>query len=101
MDQLPVELIHRICAYLEQTSDICNFRLVDKAFSAVGAEYLLPEAYFFVHQDSYNHLLEIARHPHIRRSVTSLWHQAQFLAPVYKNLKEFEASIDRRFDHLR
>ncbi|KAI0009643.1 hypothetical protein F4779DRAFT_640373 [Xylariaceae sp. FL0662B] len=89
MDQLPAEILHKICRLIH-TNDIANFRLTCKRFSEIGAEYLFPEVFMCMAQRHFNNLTELSRQPHLAKGVKSLEYTPfTFAAPAH-SLAEFE-----------
>ncbi len=82
MDSLPVEIKRFIAFYLRNCDesphgpcDIKNFRLVNKEFSAIGAEYLLPEIHLTFQTQSFERLRTVSQHPFYSRRVKSLYYE--------------------------
>ena len=77
---LPPELLHMICAYLEPM-DVAGIRLLDRSIAAVGLEHLVSQIHLIAKPDSFDRLLAVAEHPSARRYVTSLFYEANMLRP--------------------
>ncbi len=79
MDSLPTELKCLIAFHLRNCDDnpygprdIKQFRLVNKAFSIAGAEYLFPEIYLTFQSQSFERLRTISEHPFFSQHVKQL-----------------------------
>ncbi|KAI9729583.1 MAG: hypothetical protein M1834_006779 [Cirrosporium novae-zelandiae] len=72
MYRLPNELVHQIFNSIADTETIKTLRLTCKPFSAIGAEYLIPEAHVICTRDSLERLHQIALHGTFSKHVTSL-----------------------------
>ncbi|KAG9529864.1 hypothetical protein KCU93_g3189, partial [Aureobasidium melanogenum] len=71
METLPLELKQRICSYLT-TKDLKSLRLTSKDYSVGACHYLLPRIFLFNHPDSCQEVQDIANHPELNQSVTTL-----------------------------
>ena len=83
LEQLPPELLHRICDTLE--NDIPNLRLSCRLLAATGAEYLLPEVHVHYVRESFDMIRAIAQSP-VAKGVKSICSHGARLTP----LKTFE-----------
>lgn len=75
---LPAELLHMICVYLEPM-DVARIRTLDRIIAAVGLKYLVPQIHLIPKADSFDRLLAVAEHPLANRYVTSLFYEADLL----------------------
>ncbi|KAJ9648373.1 hypothetical protein H2199_001227 [Coniosporium tulheliwenetii] len=96
MDQLPLELLHWICNCFDDAEDVQNFRLVNKAFAAIGAEHLVRHVHFFLHEDSFKRLKAISEHPIISQHVVSLFYEADIYDDPMMGFVEWESHVDLR-----
>lgn len=71
MDALPLELQQRICSYLT-IKDLKSLRLASKVWTAAACRDLLPRIFLFNHPDSCQEVQDIANHPYLKHSVTTL-----------------------------
>ncbi|KAH0281271.1 hypothetical protein KCU91_g342, partial [Aureobasidium melanogenum] len=71
MDTLPLELKQRICSYLTP-KDLKSLRLTSKIYSVAACRYLLRRVFLINHPDSCQEALDIANHPELCHSVTTL-----------------------------
>lgn len=92
---LPPELLHMICMYLEP-KEVTGIRILDRTLAAVGLEYLVSQIHLVAKPDSFDRLLAVAEHPSARRYVTSLFYEADVLK-LYRtpqiDRKRWEESI--------
>ena len=79
MDSLPMELKCVIALHLRncdanphEPRDIKQFRLVNKACSIAGAEYLFPEIFLSFQSQSFERLRTISEHPFFSQHVKQL-----------------------------
>ncbi|KAM0812744.1 putative F-box domain-containing protein [Seiridium cardinale] len=69
MDPLPLELQHLICSFLDQ-EDICDFRLVCRTFSDIGANFIFQELTVHLHANDLHQLRHVAeRYPKCVRAI--------------------------------
>ena len=78
IDNLPSELLHIICTHLKPT-EVANLRLASRVIAPIGLQYLVPEVYIAIAEDSFKRLAAIARHPVVSKYVTSLFYEADTL----------------------
>ncbi|KAI6086312.1 hypothetical protein F4821DRAFT_129009 [Hypoxylon rubiginosum] len=72
MDSLPTEVLRNICSCLMR-HDAKNFRLVCKAYSAIGAQFALPTNLFaYMTNQDLERLVECSKSEHLARSLLSL-----------------------------
>ncbi len=76
--QLPPELLHMICVYLEPT-DIAGIRLLDRNIAVVGLEHIVSQIHLVAQPDSFDRLLAVAEHPVANQYVTSIFYEADLL----------------------
>ena len=69
---IPAELLSKVCSNLEGLKDIQNFRLVNKEFSGVGLEYLMPILSLSLTTRDLDRMAKIAEHPALPRYVSHL-----------------------------
>lgn len=81
MDNLPLELIHIICAFLFPC-DISSFRLVSKAFAKLAEPHLVRELHVMLEGKSLQNLLNISKHPSLRNYVTRITYEVRYLGDV-------------------
>ena len=79
MDSLPPEIKRMVVFYLRNCDadpsgpwDIKQLRLVNRTFSIIGAEYLLPDIYLAFQSQSFRRLKDISEHPIISQYVQRL-----------------------------
>lgn len=82
MDSLPPEIKRLVAFYLRNCDanprgpwDIKQLRLVNKSFSIIGAEYLLPDIYLTFQSQSFGRLKDISEHPIISQYVQRLHYE--------------------------
>ena len=68
---VPNELLHKIFTYLTPT-EAANFRRLNKRIANIGVEYIVPVIVLALSEDSFDRLEVIARHPEIRKHVSSM-----------------------------
>ncbi|KAH8653367.1 hypothetical protein BX600DRAFT_515644 [Xylariales sp. PMI_506] len=72
MDQLPPELLHRICAFCDD-GDVCSFRLACKAFARIGAEHVCDQAMvLYLTQRDLGRFEKLSRFPQLACNLQSL-----------------------------
>ena len=76
---LPIELLHRICAHSE---GVCSFRAVCSAMAVVGAEYLLPCMSLYFVRESFEKIQQVAQSTDMAKGVKVLSFHADRLAPL-------------------
>ena len=83
MNNIPVEVIRMIASCLRNCPEnpdgprgIKQFRLVDRHFSVIGAEYLLSEIHLTFQSCSFERLRTISQHPYFSQHVTHLNYEA-------------------------
>ena len=74
-------------------SDIKHLRLVNKEFSVIGAEFLLPVIYLTFRTKSFERLQTISQHPFFSRHVTHLQYEPDSFSEEFKDEEEWIASI--------
>ena len=84
---VPTELLHKIFTYLKPT-EAANFRLLHKRIASIGIEYIVPEIFLALSEDSFNKLEAIAQHPEIRKHVSSMVFDATYLEDLSRELWE-------------
>ena len=67
----PTETLHKIFTYLTPTG-AANARLANKKLADIGIEYIVPEVFLVLTEDSFNKCEAIAQHPKIKEHVKSL-----------------------------
>ncbi|KAI4760080.1 hypothetical protein E4T52_08009 [Aureobasidium sp. EXF-3400] len=83
MDTLPLELQQRVCSCLT-IQDLKSLRLASKVWAAAACRYLLPRIFLFNHPDSCQEVQEIANHPYLKHSVTTLVMDTSCIHPKLK-----------------
>lgn len=83
MDTLPLELQQRVCSYLT-IKDLKSLRLASKVWTAAACRYLLPRIFLFSHPDSCQEVQDIANHPCLKHSVTTLVMDTSCIHPKLK-----------------
>ena len=66
---LPNEIWHSICLYLDTADDLCNFRLAKNTFASVGLQYLVPKVTLLRTPKALERLTAISSHPVLRYHV--------------------------------
>jgi len=94
MDRLPVEILDNICADYLPVWDVPNFRLVCRAFSRIGARYLLPEISVAFLPRTFARFKAISEHPVISQYVNTIIYQVDVL-PKIRSIGEY-----KNFVHL-
>ena len=67
----PTEALHKIFTYMTPT-EAATARLVNKQLADIGIEYIVPEVFLVLTEDSFNKCEAIAQHPKIKEHVKSL-----------------------------
>ena len=75
---VPNELLHKIFTYLMPT-EAANFRRLNKRIANIGVEYIVPTIFLALSEDSFDKLEAIARHPEIRKYVSSLFFDTTYV----------------------
>ena len=73
--------------------DIKWLRLVNKAFSVIGAEFLLPVIHLTFQTKSFERLRTISQHPFYSQRVTHLEYEPDAFSMVYRNEEEWRVCI--------
>ncbi|KAI4722338.1 hypothetical protein E4T48_01248 [Aureobasidium sp. EXF-10727] len=71
MDTLPLELKQRVCSYLTPR-DLKSLRVASKDYAAAACRYFIPRIFLCNHPNSFQEIQDIANHPDLRHSVTTL-----------------------------
>ena len=103
MAHLPQETWLVICAYLESTEDVKSFRLVGKAWAAVGLEYLVRTVSVVMRTSSLLRLERIATHPVLGKRVQKLKVYTD-IVPKFTSLSDWQAQahfVDQWDDSTR
>ena len=89
LQTLPNEILHMICACLDEQEDIPYFRLVSQRFTSIGLEHLIPKGNFYLRRASLARLETIATHP----VLSSNLREVTILADIFP---DFESSSEWR-----
>ena len=89
--RLPNEIFHQIFSLLD-TPQVANLRLVCKAFSTIGLQYLASTVHIIFKPSSFEHLRLISEHPVLSQHVHTLFYEADSLEDVY-SMKEWKENI--------
>lgn len=109
MNRVPVE-IKRMIAFELRNSDenphgprhIKRFRLVNKQFSVIGAEYLLREIHLTFQPKSFERLRTISRRPGYIQNVTRLRYEPDAIETTRKNEQGFiEQGFETYFNSIK
>ncbi|CAH0028168.1 unnamed protein product [Clonostachys rhizophaga] len=84
---LPAEILHHVCKQLSGSTDVCNFRLVCRAFGDIGLFSLAPTISFTLSRRGLARLRDICSHPVLRHYVYSI----VFLTEVLRPYSDFES----------
>ncbi|KAG9521298.1 hypothetical protein KCV07_g3705, partial [Aureobasidium melanogenum] len=71
MESLPLELKQRVCSYLTP-KDLKSLRLTSKVFASAACRNFLPRVFLHNHPSSFEEIQDIANHPDLKHSVTTL-----------------------------
>ncbi|KAK7217308.1 hypothetical protein V2G26_005311 [Clonostachys chloroleuca] len=93
LTDLPAEILHRVCAQLSSSTDVCNFRLVCRAFGHTGLLSLAPTVSFTLSRRGLDRLRDISSHPVLRHYVLSLICLIEVLRP-YGSHELWKQKID-------
>ena len=88
MDRLPFEVLHAVISCLEP-KDVPNVRLVNKATSIVGCQYLLPVFRLCLLPKSFDRLEAVSNHPVLSRYLREIVHECSLLYPL-RSKKDWE-----------
>ncbi|KAI4861197.1 hypothetical protein F4820DRAFT_74657 [Hypoxylon rubiginosum] len=90
MGPLTIELVRQICSYMGE-HDVTNFRLVCKAYSNVGAEYIRPANLFmFMTNNYFEKLVTLSSSNQLARGLTSLEYAPITLYPLIYDETDYE-----------
>ena len=100
MSSSPAEIKRMIAFHLRNCeenpngpSDIKRLRLVNKEFSVIGAEFLLPVIHLTFQTKSFERLRTISQHPFYSKRVTHLQYEPDTFSTKYENEEEWITSI--------
>ena len=100
MSSSPAEIKRMIAFHLRDCKenpdgprDIKSFRLVNKEFSAIGAEFLLPVIHLTFQTKSFERLRTISQHPFYSQRVTHLQYEPDAFGKVYRNEEDWITGI--------
>ncbi|KAL9030661.1 MAG: hypothetical protein Q9196_001248 [Gyalolechia fulgens] len=96
MSNLPAEIWHIICGYLDREY-LPSLRLVCTKIAHVAATPLFAEIYVNWLPRSFHRLTAIAAHPHLRRLVKTLFFEQCLLDKRYKDFELWREVADNRF----
>ena len=102
MSSSPAEIKRMIAFHLRNCEenpdgpcDIKRFRLVNKEFSAIGAEFLLPVIHLTFQTKSFERLRTISQHPFYSQRVTHLQYEPDAFMTIERNEEDWIADIVR------
>jgi hypothetical protein len=81
MNRLPFETLQAVCGYIER-EDLCDFRLVCKAFAAAGESGLLSQLHLKGDKRSFENVLHISRRKNLNRHVKSITYNSVSHKPL-------------------
>ncbi|KAI9878525.1 MAG: hypothetical protein M1830_000659 [Pleopsidium flavum] len=106
MDNLPNELLSRICAYVSDTSTLKAIRLTGRHLSAVATPHLFRSVYIFFHPESLGKLLSISK-TYLSKHVRTITYLADLFRPLsrkhytraYRHHSTSNEWLDEFLDH--
>ena len=87
----PTETLHKIFTYMTPT-EAATARLANKKLADIGIEYIVPEVFLVLTEDSFNKCEAIAQHPKIKEHVKSLVFDDFYLKYIF-NRQWWEWSV--------
>ncbi|KAL8651171.1 MAG: hypothetical protein Q9210_003408 [Variospora velana] len=93
MLNLPAELWHLTCAYIDRSS-LFTIRLVCHKLSTIATPYLFRELYINWLPQSISHIAAVAAHPILRHHVRCLVFELSLLDPRLKDFEYWQSSCD-------
>ena len=100
MDTSPQERLHIRCKCIF-AQDVKSFRLMNRRFASIGAEYLLTQVHLIFEKESVRRLGAISRYPVISRTIKLLFYEftlletldpeSEWLARIQKSCKPLKA----------
>ena len=100
MSSSPAEIKRMIAFHLRNCEenpdgpcDIKRLRLVNKEFSVIGAEFLLPVIHLTFQTESFERLRTISQHPFYSQRVTHLQYEPDAFGKVYRNEEDWTKGV--------
>ena len=99
MDQLPAEVLHVICANIEQ-KDLFSLRLASKHLAHIGAHHIFAHGQLSFHlsEESLKRLEDVANNPTYATQIRTLSYDANFLAQL-RTVENYKQQFERTSHH--
>lgn len=73
LDDLPTEILDRICSVIHTNTDVKSFKLVSRRFDAIASRFILKSVHVSLLPESFDNLAAMSNHPVLSRYVRGLW----------------------------